>query len=191
MTGQEETGDNLDCWEACWAPYDEATYTAALSYIKPDDVVLDIGAGDLRLARRMAQITRRVYALEMQPDLLKGGLEGPENLLVICADARQVPWPAGITVGVLLMRHCTHLKLYVNRLRAVGCRRLITNARWRMGIELMDLKHHLDWEKVQFGRYACICGQTGFIPGPLEKFTEACLEQVLDVEYCPACQISS
>ncbi len=47
---------DLDPWEARWAPYDEATYAAVLAAIRPDDVVLDIGAGDLRLARRMAQI---------------------------------------------------------------------------------------------------------------------------------------
>ncbi len=43
-------------WEAMWAPYDEATYGAALAQIAADDVVLDIGAGDLRLARRAARI---------------------------------------------------------------------------------------------------------------------------------------
>ncbi|MCZ7670623.1 MAG: hypothetical protein M5U34_27465 [Chloroflexi bacterium] len=35
-------------WERMWSPYDEMTYpTAVLQHIQPDDVVLDIGAGDL------------------------------------------------------------------------------------------------------------------------------------------------
>lgn len=179
--------NELDSWEAHWAPYDEATYQSVLSSIRPDDVVLDIGAGDLRLARRMALTARRVFAVERQPALLANQESLPYNLAVLCADARFIPWPAGITLGVLLMRHCTHVGLYAARLRAVGCRRLITNARWGLAVEVMDLGQRRPWQSVDFGWYACLCGQTGFVPGPPEQLTAERMDQVIETENCPAC----
>lgn len=176
----------LDSWEIRWAPYDERTYQAALSYVQPDDVILDIGAGDLRLSIQIASIARHVFAIERRPDLLDVG-PAPANLTVICGDARTLPWPAGITLGVLLMRHCTHVGLYVARLRAAGCQRLVTNARWGLDVELMDLGPRAAWQTVQMGWYACTCGQTGFMPGPPEQLTPANMEQVHQVESCPAC----
>jgi hypothetical protein len=177
----------LDDWEARWAPYDEPTYQAVLQHVRPDDVVLDIGAGDLRLARRMAQVAQHVYALELQPGLLANQPVLPFNLTVICADARRIPWPHRLTLGVLLMRHCTHLGFYAARLRALGCRRLLTNARWRLDVELMDLAERLPWSKVDFGWYACACGQVGFVPGPAEQLAVTRIEQIFEVETCPAC----
>jgi hypothetical protein len=181
---------SLAWWEACWAPYDEPTYQAALSFVQPDDVVLDIGAGDLRLARRMAGIATRVFAIERQPNLLSNTAPTLRvaNLTVICADARQVPWPPGITLGVLLMRHCAHFELYAKRLRAIGCRRLVTNARWGMAVELVDLGPRLAWRRAAIGWYACLCGQTGFIPGPPDQLTAAVIERVNEVEQCPVCE---
>ena len=90
-------------WESLWAVYDEATYSAALAFIRPDDVVLDIGAGDLRFARRAAVRARRVIAIERRAELLAAPC--PSNLTVLCGDARALPFPFGVTVGVLLMRH--------------------------------------------------------------------------------------
>jgi hypothetical protein len=98
-----------------------------------------------------------------------------------------MPWPKGVTLGVLLMRHCTHFGLYVARLRKVGCRRLITNARWRMAVELVDLGPRLAWNEADFGWYACTCGQIGFVPGPVELLTPDRMEQVAEVEECPTC----
>ncbi len=180
---------SLDNWEACWAPYDEPTYQTALSFVNPDDVVLDIGAGDLRLSRRIAGIARQVYAIERQPQLLAPTEALPANLTVICADARAIAWPAGITLGVLLMRHCTHLKQYVTKLRALGCHRLITNARWGMDVELMDLGPRIPWQHMGTGWYACTCGQTGYIPDQVEHITEEHIWHVTEVENCPACNL--
>lgn len=177
----------LDEWELRWAPYDEPTYQRVLNYIGPDDRVLEIGAGDLRLARRLAQTARHVYAIEMQPYLLARQPALPGNLTVICADARFIPWPSDITLGVLLMRHCTLVGLYAARLRALGCHKLITNARWRLDVELMDLGPRLPWTTIDFGWYACTCGQTGFVPGPPEQLTEERINQVFETENCPAC----
>jgi len=179
--------DNLDTWEARWAAYDEPTYRAVLDCIQADDVVLDIGAGDLRLSKRIACVARQVFAIEMQPDLIQNSFSFSDNLTVICGDARYVPWPEDITLGVLLMRHCTHVGLYVARLRAAGCRRLITNARWGMNVELVDLGPRAAWSTVEIGWYACLCGQTGFVPGPPSRLTEAQMEYINEVETCPVC----
>ena len=177
-------------WENAWAPYDETTYADALAFIRPDDVVLDIGAGDLRLARRMAQQCRQVMALERQVTVLAQTDPAPlpANLTVICADALTWPLPAGISAAVLLMRHCTHLAAYAERLAGLGCRRLITNARWRCGVEVMDLSAGAPWLSLVGGWYACRCGAVGFKPLPAAGLTAALLQQTAEVLQCPVCQ---
>ncbi|MFZ2420551.1 MAG: methyltransferase domain-containing protein [Anaerolineae bacterium] len=179
-------------WESAWAPCDEATYVDALALLRPDDVVLDIGAGDLRLARRMAQQCRQVIALERQAAVLvrAGSTPPPANLTAICADALTWPLPAGITTAVLLMRHCTHLAAYADRLRRAGCRHLITNARWRLGVELIELAAGVPWNSVAGGWYACRCGAVGFKPLPAAGLTAALLQQTAEVLDCPACRAS-
>jgi hypothetical protein len=179
----------LDTWEAQWAPYDEATYAAVLTAIGPQDVVLDIGAGDLRLAHRLAGVARHVIAWELQPDLLaRAPRPLPGNLTPVVADARTEPMPAGVTVAVLLMRHCQHYALYVSKLRAAGCQRLVTNARWRTGIEVVDLSPGVPFASVEIGWYACRrCGAVGFAGQDASQVNEAVLNHVIDVEGCPAC----
>ena len=77
----------LEEWEALWAPYDEATYAPALAAIEPSDVVLDIGAGDLRLTRRIAERAKQVIAWEIQPALVNAAVRPlPPNLAAIVAD---------------------------------------------------------------------------------------------------------
>jgi SAM-dependent methyltransferase len=124
---------------------------------------LEIGAGDLRLARRLAEITRRVYAIEIQPAVLeKAGPTAklPQNLDVVQGDACQIPFPPNITAAVLLMRHCSHFDLYVQKLLATGCSRLITNARWGAGVEVIDLHTpRRSFDEIDIGWYACLCGQ--------------------------------
>lgn len=178
--------NSLD-WETAWAAYDESTYSAALDYIQPDDVVLDIGAGDLRFARRAADRARSVIAIERHAELLLGkGV--PDNVEVIYGDALSVPFPPGITAGVLLMRHCRHFAEFVARLRDVGCQRLITNARWGMGVECMPLSPQPDFSAIEPGWYACRCGGVGFKQGPPEQITSSVLAQVANTETCPNCR---
>jgi SAM-dependent methyltransferase len=118
---------NLDAdWEFRYAPYDALTYETALQYLEQTDIVLDIGAGDLRFARQAAARVRCVIAIEQNAGLLQRALAQaplPENVHVICADARSYDFPPGITAGVLLMRHCTHFRLYLEKLRQSGARR--------------------------------------------------------------------
>lgn len=182
----------LSPWEAAWSPYDEGTYRFVLDHVDPEDVVLDIGAGDLRLARRLAVIVRRVIAVELNPAVLAmASSDRPANLSVVCADARQVPVPNGVTIGVLLMRHCTHFRSYVEKLRAVGCRRLITNARWGMGVEIVDLRPAPPFPEVRTGWYACKCGAVGIVPGTRpDDLTEPDDLIAREVEFCPHCSLA-
>jgi len=174
-------------WEAMWATYDEDTYARALEYVPDGATVLDIGAGDLRLARRMAGRARIVYAIERNPDLLSREPR-PPNLIVIRGDARTLPFPEDIDTAVLLMRHCRHFVLYREKLEAVGCARLITNARWRMGVECIDLSvRPLPYVELPIGWYACRCGLTGFRPGPTEQLTAELADLVVEVDQCPEC----
>jgi SAM-dependent methyltransferase len=178
-------------WEELWAPYDERSYQAVLSAIVPQDSVVEIGAGDLRLARRIAEITRRVYAIEIQPAVLeKAGLTAkfPQNLEVIPGDARKIPFPPDITAAVLLMRHCSHFDLYVQKLLAAGCSRLITNARWSNGVEVIHLHTpRRSFDEIDIGWYACLCGQTGFKTGPLELLRAETVSSATEVHNCPRC----
>ncbi len=181
-------------WERSWAPYDPPTYRAVLDLIRPEDVVLEIGAGDLRLAKLIARAARRVYAIEMQPALLEqaaspGQAPLPGGLQVICADALAFPFPPGITTAVLLMRHCTHFRFYAEKLRAAGCERLITNARWKMGVEQVHLSApRLAYRDVKMGWYACWCGSASFKPGQPDEFTEELDRITHEVSDCPVCR---
>ena len=178
-----------DAWEWVWAPYDVMTYEAVMEHIRPRDIVLEIGAGDLRLARKIARHAHQVYAIECQPTLLENAAADlPANCHVITGDARWTPFPKDVTTAVLLMRHCSHLALYWTKLTAVSCSRLITNARWGMGVEAIDLQDiRSPYKALSMGWYACCCGNTGFVPGRAEKLTGAIMDTVWEVRDCPAC----
>lgn len=180
-------------WELMWAPYDQPTYDWVLQATQPEDVVLEIGAGDLRLALQLARVARQVYAIEIHPELIERAIasrpqELPYNLTILPGDAQRAPFPAGVSAGVLLMRHCTHFKLYAEKLKAAGAQRLITNARWRLGVEVIDLQApRQPFASVKIGRYACWCGAVGFVMGPAEDYTAEMDQIVTEVSNCPNC----
>ena len=179
-------------WELRWAPYDGPTYRAVLEQLEASDVVIEIGAGDLRLARQMAATSKRVYAVEINTEVLAQGLGSeqalPGNLIPIQADARIMDFPSEVTVAVLIMRHCTHFRLYAEELKAKGCPKLITNARWHMGVETVALQGpRLSFAEVEIGWYACWCGAAGFKSGPVEKLTPAAEAIIHEVMDCPKC----
>jgi hypothetical protein len=196
-------GDSID-WEGMWAPYDTATYQWVLEQVHPQDVVVDIGAGDLRLARKMAAVARQVIAIEISPAILRHAILRhatlrsadlfqplPDNLTIICANAQIIDLPTCVTIGVLLMRHCTSFCLYAEKLRQAGCSRLITNARWRMGVEAVDLQApRLVFKDAPMGWYACWCGAVGFKEGPVEAWTAALDAITNEVTACPKCERS-
>ena len=179
-------------WEAMFAPYDQSTYQAVIDHLRPDDVILDIGAGDLRLDRRMAWIVQKVYAVEINPRALDQAMTLseplPASLVPICADARVMDFPSSITAGVLLMRHCTSFRLYAEKLRKAGATRLITNARWRMDVESMNLlAQRKPFTDAGMGWYACICGGTGFKKGPAEHWSPEMDQVINELSNCPQC----
>jgi hypothetical protein len=179
-------------WEAMYAHYDQPTYQVVLDLLKPEDVVLDIGAGDLRLSGQMALITQKVYAIEINAFVLDKGLTPrdllPANLIPIHADARAFDFPIDITVGVLLMRHCMHLPLYLEKLRGAGAGRLITNARWHMSAEEVNLKaERTSFNQAGMGWYACFCGAIGFKEGSAGQWSIEMDGVIHEVADCPQC----
>ncbi len=180
-------------WEAMFAPYDQSTYQAVLNQIQPNDIILDIGAGDSRLARQMARITRKVYAVEINAQVLDQAYAVrdplPVNLIPICADARALAFPSDITTGVLMMRHCTCFRLYASKLRSAGARRIITNARWHMSVEVADLlSERKSFAAANMGWYACLCGATGFKEGPVDYWSTELNNITNEVFSCPQCR---
>lgn len=179
-------------WEAMHAHYDQPTYQAVLDQLSPTDIVLEIGAGDLRLARQMAEIVQKVYAVEInsqvleQADIWRDAL--PSNLIAVRADARLLDFPSGITTGVLMMRHCTSFRLYMDKLRNAGATRLISNARWRMYVEVVDLLcSRIPYSAAGMGWFACLCGGTGFKEGPAEHWSAEMDKIIYEVSSCPQC----
>ena len=178
----------LSDWEGWFSTYDETVYEAVLRDVGGGDRVLDLGAGDLRLALRMAERAERVYAVEVNPVVVAHALDGigldlPRNLHVICANALDVAVPPDVTMAVLLMRHCRHFRAYVDRLVEAGCSRLVTNARWGMGVERIDLtRTPVAFDEVREGWYACRCGATGY-----SGTGERPLGQVTEVASCLRC----
>jgi SAM-dependent methyltransferase len=190
------TAQGVSDWETIWAPYDKSTYQAVLEQIGPPDIVLDIGAGDLRLSRRIAAICRRVYAIEIQVPLIEQGQirlgSFPHNLIVLHGDAQHLTFPDDLTLGVLLMRHCTHFRAYADKLKASGASRLITNARWGMGVEVLSLQsERIPYDEVEIGWYACWCGGVGFKPGQASRLTDEILAHTQEVVDCPLCRPQS
>jgi hypothetical protein len=181
-------------WEALWSPYDQPTYSAILDLIHATDVVVEIGAGDLRLARQIIQRAMKVYAVEINPMVLKLGSKPPisnfQGLIPICADARQFDIPSDTSVGVLLMRHCLNFRLYAQKLKQAGVHRLITNARWRMGVECVRLQiERVAYSVLSIGWFACWCGAVGFKPGAVEALTPENVNAVYEVINCPVCTV--
>ena len=179
---------DLADWEGWFSPYDEGTYRAVLDHVAASDVVLEIGAGDLRLALRIAPKTRKVYAIEVNPLVVGPALEIigtrlPRNMHVVCANALDVAVPPGVTVAVLLMRHCQHFGQHFERLPAANCKWMLTNARWKSSVEAIDLTAtRLPFGRVREGWYACRCGAVGYVGAGTRDNAPP-----VEVSECPAC----
>ncbi len=179
-------------WEAMYAPYDQPTYQSVLDRIRPEDVILEIGAGDLRLSRQIAIHARKVYAVEIDARVLDQALAArdplPLNLIPVRADARAWTFPTDIAAGVLMMRHCTCFHLYADKVQQAGATRLITNARWRMDVEEVDLlAQRQPFVEAAMGWYACRCGRAGFKEGPVEHWSMEMDRRIHEVSDCACC----
>lgn len=181
-------------WEAMYAPYDQPTYQAVLARIRSNNIILDIGAGDLRLSKQMAAIARKVYVIEINAQVLDQAYAVraplPANLIPIHADARTLDFPSDITTGVLMMRHCTCFRQYAEKLQKAGATGLITNARWRMDVEEIDLSaRRRPFAEIGMGWYACLCGRTGFKEGPAEHWSMEIDRITNEISECPRCKV--
>jgi hypothetical protein len=92
---------------------DRRYYSQILSRIRPNDVVLDAGAGDLRFSLALAKRASKVYAVEINPKVIGPalgviGYDLPNNVIPICADVFRWPVPADVTTVVCIMIHRSH-----------------------------------------------------------------------------------
>lgn len=180
--------NDLRDWEPYYHPSSEELIEKILNSISPSDIVLDIGAGDLSLSKKIAQKAKEVFAIEVNPLLVSKGLAEigfkiPRNFFVICANALDFPFPRGVTVAILMMRHCQHFLRYFSKLEEIDCRFLITNARFKTEFERIDLRApRISFSHFQGGWYACRCGNVGFKEeGNPEEFCP------VEVKDCPDC----
>lgn len=96
-----------------WFNPEVTNYDDCLSKLNPDDIIFDVGAGDLRFDLIMAEKVRKVYAVEINPKILASSLriikyDMPENLIVICGNAFDMDLPGDVTVVTCLMIHRQH-----------------------------------------------------------------------------------
>lgn len=133
----------------------------------------------------------RIIAVERRVDIVQRGLASaplPEGLAVVIADYRTWPFPPGVDAAVLLMQYCGDYALIVRKLREAGCPALITNARWRLGVEVVPLARAAPYSADVAGWYACVrCGHTGFAPLAPAGLTAEVAERMTNVEGCPGC----
>lgn len=61
--------------------------------LRPDSIVLEIGAGDCALAIALAPRVAKVYALDVSEEIT-AGLDLPANVEVVISDGRNIPVPA-------------------------------------------------------------------------------------------------
>lgn len=92
---------------------EEPNYKSCLEQLSKDDVVFDVGAGDLRFDLMMADKVKKVYAVEINPNVMAPalhiiGYDLPGNLIPICADAFEMGLPRDVTVITCLMIHRKH-----------------------------------------------------------------------------------
>ena len=92
---------NLIFGEPFFVP-EEWFYEPVLKLLRPDDVVFDVGAGDLRFDLLASRIVRKIYAIEVNPSTIGKALtiikyDLPKNVIPICADAWDIPLPKDVT----------------------------------------------------------------------------------------------
>ena len=99
-------------WEIFYVPED-MFYDPCLEKLSRDDVVFDVGAGDMRFDLIMAEKVRKVYAVEINPTITARALNIigyglPPNLIAVCGNAFEMELPSDVTVVTCLMIHRQH-----------------------------------------------------------------------------------
>jgi len=96
-----------------WFCPEDNFYDTILRSVKPNDIIFDIGAGDLRLDLLLSRKVQKIYAVEINPEVIANalkviGLSLPKNLIVIVGNAFEIPLPSDITLIIALMIHRCH-----------------------------------------------------------------------------------
>ena len=99
-------------WECFFVP-EENFYLEALDKVSEDDVIFDVGAGDLRFDLLLSPIVKKVYAVEINPEILGKalkiiGFDIPKNLIAIRGNAFEFDLPRDVTKVICLMIHRKH-----------------------------------------------------------------------------------
>jgi hypothetical protein len=87
----------------------EENYHDALKIVDKDDIVCDMGAGDLRFALMLSGICKKVYAVEWNPVTVHNslkiiGYQIPKNVVAICAHWDEFPIPDDVTKIIALVQ---------------------------------------------------------------------------------------
>lgn len=103
----------MEGWEIFVVP-ESMFYREVLAMLSLDDVVFDVGAGDLRFDIMLSEKVKKVYAVEINPVLLGGSLKTvgydlPLNVVPICGNAFEMELPRDVTVITCLMIHRQHV----------------------------------------------------------------------------------
>lgn len=90
-----------------WAYPEFWFYGDVLAAVHPNDVVADVGAGNLALAVALSAVVKKVYAIEVNPLVLNSGIDRigkrmPSNLIPIQVDARDYLLPPDVSCVVCL-----------------------------------------------------------------------------------------
>ncbi len=104
--------NNMKGWECFFVP-EENFYDDVLKKVNENDVIFDVGAGDLRFDLILSEKVKKIYAIEINPTIMSKalriiGLDMPTNLITICGDAFLMELPADVTVILSLMIHRQH-----------------------------------------------------------------------------------
>lgn len=97
---------NTTMISAMYIPH-ENQYSEVLALVEKDDVVIDMGSGDFRFPLLLSEKVKKVYALELNPELVSKALDIigyhiPTNLIVICTDWFHFPIPYDVNVIICL-----------------------------------------------------------------------------------------
>lgn len=91
---------NTNFASAMYIPHNNQ-YSKVLEMVNKEDTVIDMGSGDFRFPIMLSRKVKKVYALELNPELLSKTLNIikyhlPSNLTIICADWYNFPIPNNV-----------------------------------------------------------------------------------------------
>jgi len=71
--------------------------------IEKEDIVIDMGSGDFRFPIMLSKKAKKVYAIELNPELVYNALKIinyhlPKNLIIICGDWVNISIPKDVTI---------------------------------------------------------------------------------------------